>query len=764
METLFPSLYFVPDFEMETFGSDAFDFLAGGGFSDSLLRFMTSGLMPVLGQDPDPRSLFEDPVQGQVFARHTRDIYFDEIPIYLILLEDTNNLPDVMSTIQSQANAALTDAVQTFWADEGLEWSVPGGFKMNADYIDTAQNWIDWTNENGVLIDWVDDSELMDEYNLNPRSDEVRRKMQTRIANYWFNELNDTERTSFILQDPRILALVVGGYVVTHDGEAYSALEKDQGRQYTANETYRPNKDPVFSSDQERQEKFKEYLDRGWIKPRHPEQTLQVIVGLYANARANAAGEIYKDFVHQQHLNLVDVLERKHNIVPENFLLDDPEKLREWLQEQLSSLYPGSAEFRVLPTSLSLYTSDSIMYENAQTFEYDKTTGEIQFGIPQYYDLTDFSDAGRELLKVTGIEDEFGGVRLTGKELFRFLVRDQNEAGQTYLYQNTRDYVEEYTATMSPKYIEGVQYLINLVYSKIPNYPDQNDYDWLEAIVPKIQDARELWENNEGQLANNDEFQDLAQEIMTSYQNNAHVMGDMLDGRNNVIQWDDFWEYYFQPWIGSLNWTPPNPPGTKTDSLPKTVLWDDLDLGDEYDTSYQFQTMVSNKPDNAYKLRGSGFTIQVNDGDTLTAKTPNGDSHTIRIIGIMANELTSTDPYKLSEAHRQMEFLEEILEVGEGRVFYVLDDRFGNKYNKDPYDRYVGWLWIAGGLDGSLPVGQGEYIFFEDHFRPTDTYYRKDLDAEELPFRDSWNLEYPESVAEEGEFGWYTEGLKRYDK
>ena len=130
----------------------------------------------------------------------------------------------------------------------------------------------------------------------------------------------------------------------------------------------------------------------------------------------------------------------------------------------------------------------------------------------------------------------------------------------------------------------------------------------------------------------------------------------------------------------------------------------------------------------------------------------------------MANELTSTDPYKLSEAHRQMEFLEEILEVGEGRVFYVLDDRFGNKYNKDPYDRYVGWLWIAGGLDGSLPVGQGEYIFFEDHFRPTDTYYRKDLDAEELPFRDSWNLEYPDSVAEEGELGWYTEGLKRYDK
>ena len=41
---------------------------------------------------------------------------------------------------------------------------------------------------------------------------------------------------------------------------------------------------------------------------------------------------------------------------------------------------------------------------------------------------------------------------------------------------------------------------------------------------------------------------------------------------------------------------------------------------------------------------------------------------------------------------------------------------------------------MEGGIDGNMPAGTGQYIYFEEHFQPTDRYYRR---GDELgPFSD----------------------------
>ena len=71
----------------------------------------------------------------------------------------------------------------------------------------------------------------------------------------------------------------------------------------------------------------------------------------------------------------------------------------------------------------------------------------------------------------------------------------------------------------------------------------------------------------------------------------------------------------------------------------------------------------------------------------------------------------------------QKAFLQQLVDRYEGRLYYVTDARFGNDNRKDPYNRVLGWLFVENGINGDLADGQGEYIFFGDHFSPADNYY-----------------------------------------
>ena len=109
----------------------------------------------------------------------------------------------------------------------------------------------------------------------------------------------------------------------------------------------------------------------------------------------------------------------------------------------------------------------------------------------------------------------------------------------------------------------------------------------------------------------------------------------------------------------------------------------------------------------------------------------------------MANETNHPDGTISSEGFRQKFALEEIVHLTKGRLYYIPDQRFGNSDNgKDPYGRLLGWLFVEGGLDGSLPAGLGEYLYFEDHFKPTDGYYRRG--SELGPFSDIIEPNYQE--------------------
>ncbi len=107
------------------------------------------------------------------------------------------------------------------------------------------------------------------------------------------------------------------------------------------------------------------------------------------------------------------------------------------------------------------------------------------------------------------------------------------------------------------------------------------------------------------------------------------------------------------------------------------------------------------------------------------------DTEAIRVIGIQAYEIGTnpvTNPEERAIAIQQKAFLQQLVDRYEGRLYYVTDSRFGNDNRKDPYNRVLGWLYVENGINGDLADGQGEYLFFSDHFSPADNYYTLNRD------------------------------------
>ena len=194
-------------------------------------------------------------------------------------------------------------------------------------------------------------------------------------------------------------------------------------------------------------------------------------------------------------------------------------------------------------------------------------------------------------------------------------------------------------------------------------------------------------------------------------------------GGNNVVSGEAWWNYYVKPNIGlDLEWEAPVP--AEGDIVTKTIYTTGLD-NEEVDNV--FQTIQSRKPSNSMKVEAGAMDVV--DGDTLTNMSNTTKEEDIRIVGIMAQEMTidPSGPYQewRQEAELQKIFLQRLVNVYGDRLHIVFDNRFGNRENRDPYGRKVGWLWVEHGVDNDLGAGLGEYIFFIDHFSPADDFYAR---------------------------------------
>ena len=71
-----------------------------------------------------------------------------------------------------------------------------------------------------------------------------------------------------------------------------------------------------------------------------------------------------------------------------------------------------------------------------------------------------------------------------------------------------------------------------------------------------------MWENNDGQIANNDEIQNLVDDVYESFTIFNHIMGDIgTFSKKNVLSGEQWWNFYVKPKFKSLSldWKMPVP-------------------------------------------------------------------------------------------------------------------------------------------------------------------------------------------------------------
>jgi hypothetical protein len=227
-------------------------------------------------------------------------------------------------------------------------------------------------------------------------------------------------------------------------------------------------------------------------------------------------------------------------------------------------------------------------------------------------------------------------------------------------------------------------------------------------------------------------FLELREDTARAFMDFAFEWGSYYNPNDTNLQsWNNQWKDNIESWAGPLEWRAPLPPTAKDFDEPDIFSFD-VKGPDGNMIDFQFNVLSADLPRNARTMNVS--PLDVVDGDTITIDKFKPVPLRLRVIGIMANELNHPNEDIASEALRQQIFLEELVDISSDRLYYVPDVRFGNDAGKDSYGRELGWLFVEGGIDGNMPAGTGQYIYFEEHFQPTDRYYRR---GDELgPFSD----------------------------
>ena len=704
LETVFPYTVFNPDeyqWKTDPIGTMS-QYTIGGG----MVSYLKNKTAPVVrgaltttftGNESRP---FNDSIGNAAIQKDQRTQFYQDLDVVMAELMNADSVTEATDIFQSHAaEAELTSLLKIFGGDL-VRYTIPARANINANYLDTADDWIDYYTANGLLLD-VLDPDTYESLERNPNSDDVKELVIQELRQNWYQDLTPAQKINLGLQDPRIYVLAQAGYEVTREGE--QPLSDAEGSIYNVGQVYRPYQ----NNDQDTMERYEEYVRKGWIAPRYGND----ILGF----------SVYKSFDVK-----IDAIKHIKEVASE---LVNNERLAN-IPGALDVFEPFQEEYA--KDKISLYTSATKKELQLVSDDLTITADTSDQFLQSYFALSDFDDDTQAMFEHLGIDNIFNANGLTnGVALNNALIDIKMDVIGNKAYQWSQSYQNEYVEgariTFS-KWLQNQQSWIRGGGLDEYELIDVKDY---ETILNQLDVLYTLYLDPDFG-PQHPKFLDFRDDTAKAFTDFAHTYGSFYNPNDTNLQsWNMQWKDNIESWAGPLEWTAPLPPTAAEADDPDFFTFDALGPDNEM-IDFTFNIIESDLPNNAIPLNVT--PLDVLDGDTMTIDANAPVPLRLRVIGIMANELNHPNEEIASEALRQQIFLEEIVDKSNGRLYYVPDKRFGNDAGKDPFGRKVGWLFVEGGIDGNLPAGLGHYIYFEDHFTPTDRYYRRG--SELGPFSD----------------------------
>ena len=720
---LFPATGFAPTWEQwkQSPGEMFVRSLAGGGVAQSVGQGIAHPGWTFIRGGSNPPTIIDDPKLSLKYARSANSYNYENMDFYLDKdINGFDTLNDMNDTINRLGKEALEDAVIKQATKTTGRMLVSVEVDLTVTYADVAKDWIDWAQSVNVYDDAVRD-DTRKALNSNPHDEELQIQALNELRKWWFDGRTTPEgrARNLILahNNPGIYALVTPGYEVTQRGAIH--LTDTEGKKFQQGEIFRPG-----FYDEANLNQYSEYLGLGYIAPVMPQNKVMQIFHDNAKWDIEASEEVYKQIVEVVNQRQKDSLVRKYG------------------EEEAKKIIANKALWEragYTPVSDTLFNSDDAPKAVKNTA----------------FDLNDLNEESYQLLGLLidnnpnlGVNINLDANRIRGRYLIDFLygVKRVTQFSPEYMFT-----APAYDTDGEQTVMNGLAKLNGLYKAKILWDPrgDRDSLAALDLFTNKVAAAEQHKINGD-----KDQFDELILEIQEEFVILNHIVDSVGDfAGNNVVSADAWWDYYIKPSLKiDLDWEAPLPPNTTGDI--KTNTMDITDVNGEIVES-KFQTVQGKRPSIAFRVNTS--TYNVYDGDTFDNIYSSNEKQRIRTIGIMAQEIDvdpNTFPQIYSEATRQKIFLEDLFELYGDRMYIVRDTRFGNKEYRDPYGRMLGWLFIDGGLSGNMAPGTGEYIFFQDHFRPSDSYYSRGEKAGETfrpdynpergtnRWRDIWDLDY----------------------
>ena len=709
LEDLFPSTgFFPPEEQWKNDGLGTLTrYIAGGGVINQTMRSLDF-VAESLGMHEAPQSITDVSTQLK-YGRTENNYFYDKTNIVLNMQTNWETIGDFQDYVNSLAKDARNNAAQTAGAQGLIRLGIPANVKFTTRYTDVADNWINFANTVGVY-DTVVRSQSRELLKQNPYNEDNKVQVLNDIRKWWFNLGDTTEgRAQQLLlakQHPQIYSMTIPGYTVTEIGERL--LPQIEGKIYGEGDVFR-------TGTQDNSSQYSDYLAEGLIEVRLPDEKVKHIIHENAAWVVNAVPVVYEkmaEIVNNQQGVKAEFFGEKRDISAAEILANAD--MREYFGIELASSDVKNIEDISSKLKNRNYTVEDLGPE---------VTALIQ-----------------EILKGTEYENPINGMYNPTKIIpYLYAAQKSGKLNPAYVFSSQDPDSQQFN--------KGMQLLTGLTkaqtfYDEDVDGPEQLEF--LKKFENKMYALKELWETNEGQIANNDEIQDLVQDIYSTFTIFNHIMGDIntFEGKD-IMSGEQWWNFYIKPTFKSLDleWQQPVPAEGEINDQTLSVTLFDKNIDAE------FQTIISKKPFKAVKINATSENVP--DGDTINSMYSASDTEAIRVIGIMAYEM-STDPTVNPEeraiAIRQKAFLSQLVDKYQGRLYYVTDPRFGNDDRKDPYRRVLGWLFVENGINGDLADGQGEYIFFSEHFSPADNYYNLNRDEPSTfvdfnkPDSSSWDL------------------------
>jgi len=710
-ETAFPYTVFAPnDYELQKDPALALAKYASGG---GIINYIKNQTYPALsgaasnyvsGKESSP---FNDSIGNSAIQKDQRNTFYQNLDIHLELIKNVDTSDDAINLITSIAAAAELESLTKEFGEDFVRYVIPARTNIGASYIDTAEDWIDYFTSAGQLENILD-PELVEALDKNPAAEEPKEEAVVELRKWWYQVGTDAEKLSLAIKDPRIYVLVQAGYEVTVEGK--QELQDAEDGQYATGQVFRP----YLPSDPDQEERYQEYIRKNWIAPRKGEDILGYTLYKSYDARLQAVKLIKEEAA---------TLLNEGRLAGVSGALDVFEPFREEYVENYTELWLPSAK-----EGLQLVSTD--LTNTADTSDEFKEA---------YFYLSDFSPATQEILSQLGIDTGFVNDKIQGQKLNNLLIDEKLSIISNKSYVFTAGYADIYKISPELSFNKWRQNQNSWVNSGGMDEYKSIDKERYQGILDQLDVLYSLY-NDEDFGQYHPKFLKLREDTARAFMDFAHEFGSHYNPNDSNLQsWNNQWKDNIESWAGPLEWTAPLPP---TAAEGDTAEFESFDFvspdGETIDA--QFNVYFSDLPNEAIPLNIN--IDDVTDGDTVYLDRYQPVPLKLRIIGIMAQEKEHPNEEIASEALRQQWFLEEIVEKTDGRLYYVPDPRFGNDANKDPYNRKLGWLFVEGGLNGNMPAGTGQYIYFEEHFQPTDRYYRRG--SELGPFSDIIAPDYNE--------------------